>query len=101
MTSVEERAAGSLEALRGELDAIDERLLDELRRRIETCVAIARVKKEQNIPMMQPHRIGKVHDRAAAFGTAHGIDPAFLRNLYDLVIEETCRIEDLVIKGVS
>ena len=31
-------------------------------------------------------------------GTAgHGIDREFLRRLYDLIIGETCRVEDLVI----
>jgi chorismate mutase len=48
--------------------------------------------------MMQPHRIGAVHRRAAEYARAHGIDPEFLHRFYDLVIAETCRVETLVIQ---
>ncbi|MFK0295209.1 chorismate mutase family protein [Streptomyces sp. NPDC090442] len=85
-----------LEDLRGELDALDERLLEVVRERIEVCVRIARHKSAHGVPMMQPHRIGIVHERAARYGERHGVDQEFLRRLYDVIIEETCRVEDLV-----
>lgn len=85
-----------LEELRSELDDIDGRLLDIIRERIECCIRIGRHKQEHGIPMMQPHRIGIVQERAARYGEEHGVDPDFLRRLYDLVIDETCRVEDLV-----
>ena len=86
-----------LEQLRSRLGAIDESLLDQLRERLECCVQIAQVKKANGVPMMQPHRIGVAHERAARYGKAHGISQAFLRKLYDVIIDETCRLEDLVI----
>jgi chorismate mutase-like protein len=89
-----------LEELRAELDRIDVRFLDVLRERIELCVRIAEHKREHGVPMMQPHRIGVVQQRAEAYGHEHGVDTDFLRNLYDLVIAETCRVEDLVIGNV-
>ncbi|WP_344870457.1 chorismate mutase family protein [Allokutzneria multivorans] len=85
-----------LEDLRAELDEIDGRLLDVVRERIECCVRIAGHKLEHDVPMMQPHRIGLVQRRAAEYGRAHGVDEDFLRRLYDLLIGETCRVEDLV-----
>lgn len=94
-------AGVTIEELRAELDAIDERLLEQLRARIEKCVEIGLFKREHDVPMMQPHRIGVVHERAARYGEQHGIDREFLRKLYDVVIEETCRVEDLVIGGLS
>ena len=90
-------APDALEALRAKLDAIDVVLLDTLRRRIGVCVDIAVHKREHDVPMMQPHRIGIVQRRAADYGLEHGIDLDFLRNLYDLIIAETCRVEDEVI----
>jgi chorismate mutase len=91
--------AGSdqLEKLRAELDAIDRRLLDELRARIEVCVDIAHVKRAHDVPMMQPHRIGIVQERAAKYAAQHGMSGTFLRGLYELIIAETCRVEDLII----
>lgn len=90
-------SAAGIEELREKLDRIDERFLEELRARIETCVEIAHFKREHGVPMMQPHRIGIVQERAARFGEENGIDRDFLRRLYELIIEETCRVEDLVI----
>ena len=90
-----------LEQLRSKLGAIDESLLDQLRQRLECCVQIAEVKKANGVPMMQPHRIGVAHERAARYGKEHGISQDFLRKLYDVVIDETCRLEDLVIGSDS
>ncbi|MEI7029460.1 chorismate mutase family protein [Streptomyces pratensis] len=87
----------TIDELRARLDVIDERFLQELRARIEICVEIGHFKRERDVPMMQPHRIGIVQERAARFGEEHGINQEFLRRLYDLIIEETCRVEDLVI----
>ncbi|MBM0274436.1 chorismate mutase family protein [Micromonospora tarensis] len=86
-----------LVALRSELDQIDAQLLDAIRRRLDVCVRIAEYKRLHGVPMMQPHRVGLVHQRAARYGAEHGIDESFLHSLYDLIITETCRIEDLVI----
>jgi chorismate mutase-like protein len=86
-----------LESLRAQLDTLDHVLLDALRDRIRCCVRIAEVKRRQRVPMMQPHRIAIVQDRAAAYAAEHGIDAGFLNRLYDLIIDETCRVEDLVL----
>ena len=86
-----------LESLRSELDVIDRSLLEAVRDRLNVCIRIAEFKRDQDVAMLQPHRIAFVQDRAAAFGAEHSIDGDFLRRLYDLLIEETCRVEDLVI----
>jgi chorismate mutase len=90
-------AAEDLESLRARLDALDRVLLDTVRDRIRCCVRIADVKRLQDIPMMQPHRIAIVQQRAASYAAEHGIDANFLRCLYELIIDETCRVEDQVI----
>jgi chorismate mutase-like protein len=90
-------SADDLERLRSQLDALDEVLLDTVRDRILCCVRIADVKRRHGVPMMQPHRIAIVQERAASYAAEHGVDARFLHRLYDLIIEETCRVEDLVI----
>jgi chorismate mutase len=90
-------AAEDLERLRAQLDALDQVLLDTLRDRIRCCVRIAEVKRRDSVPMMQPHRIATVQKRAASYAGEHGIDATFLHRLYELIIDETCRVEDLVI----
>ena len=91
----------TLGELRAELDAIDWELLRALSARIACCIKIAHHKRDQGIALMQPNRIRIVHERASEFGKAHGIDTDFLRKLYDLIIAETCRVEDAIMKTQS
>ncbi|MFI9422201.1 chorismate mutase family protein [Streptomyces achromogenes] len=88
-----------IEELRAILNDIDNSLLRVIERRIACCVRIAEYKREHDVPMMQPHRIEAAHRRADDFAAATGLDRAFLHKLYDLLIEESCRVEDLVIDG--
>jgi chorismate mutase-like protein len=95
--SSNEKAQQVLQALRDELDGLDRTLLETLRQRLDCCCRIGLHKRDHAIPMMQPHRIGVVQERAAAFAAEHGMSPVFLRALYELIITETCRLEDEII----
>ncbi|MFE1948884.1 chorismate mutase family protein [Streptomyces sp. NPDC059524] len=86
--------AEDLESLRARLDAVDADLLDAVRERLEICLRIGEYKRVNGVAMMQPHRIAAVQGRAARYAEEHGIEPAFLRGLYDTIIAETCRLED-------
>lgn len=86
-------ALSALQGLRDELDGIDWHLLETLRQRLDCCCRIGLHKRMHGIPMMQPQRIGVVQARAAEFAVNHGIRGEFLRALYALIIEETCRLE--------
>jgi chorismate mutase len=96
-----EDAQRILRSLRDELDGLDRTLLETVRRRLDCCCRIGLHKRDHAIPMMQPHRIGVVQERAAAFAAEHGVSPAFLRALYELIITETCRLEDEIIGARS
>lgn len=85
-----------LATLRAELDGVDVVLLETLRQRLDCCRRIGLLKKDHAIPMMQPQRIGVVQARAAEFAQVHGMNGEFLRALYELIIAETCRLEDEV-----
>lgn len=87
-----------LEKLRSDLDKIDEKLLNTLKARIDCCIQIGLYKRDNNIPMMQLDRINYVQERAARYAVENGISTDFLRQLYELIISETCRVEDIVIK---
>lgn len=104
MTELADRAAARqkaepdmLETLRADLDRIDAEMLDALGARVAVCRSIAVYKRRHGVPMMQPHRIGVVQQRAARFAEANGLDLTFMKQLYDLIIGETCRIEDAII----
>jgi chorismate mutase len=70
-----------------------------LRRRLDICSDVARYKLAQSIPMMQPARIGVVTERAVKYGEEHQVSPQYLKSLFELIIEESCRLEDLIIQN--
>jgi chorismate mutase-like protein len=96
-TAREKADQNTLEKLRAELDRIDADFLEALGARVAVCRSIAYYKREHGVPMMQPHRIGVVQQRAAKFAEANSLELTFMKQLYDLIIGETCRIEDLII----
>jgi 4-amino-4-deoxychorismate mutase len=91
------RHQDTLAMLRAELDRIDVEFLASLGARVAVCRSIAHYKRQHGVAMMQPHRIGVVQQRAARFAEGAGLDLTFMKQLYDLIIAETCRIEDLII----
>ncbi|WP_376740287.1 chorismate mutase family protein [Gordonia paraffinivorans] len=94
-------AKRDLDALRAQLDRIDDRLLEDVRARIEVCMSIAHLKRRYSIPVMQPQRVGVVHEHAHRFALDHDLSPDFLHELYDLLIAETCRVEDRIVDSAQ
>jgi 4-amino-4-deoxyprephenate dehydrogenase len=90
-----------LSGLRAQLDVIDNRLLDTLRDRIACCSRIALYKWAHDVPMMQPHRVAAVQKVAGRYAHDHGLSGTFLHQLYEMIIAETCRIEDLIISDAK
>jgi chorismate mutase len=84
---------------RAELDTIDEQLLALLGKRYALCREVAKRKRANDIPLMQPARIKEVKERAADIGVQHSLDPLFVLELYALIIGEACRLEDEIISG--
>ena len=88
-----------MEALRQQLNSLDEWIIRLLGRRFETCAAIGRYKREHGIPMMQPARVAEVKERCARVAAEHGVDPDFARRIFGMIIDEACRLEDQIIEG--
>ncbi len=82
---------------RKQLNEIDEHVIELLGRRFEIIRAVGYYKKEQNIPMMQSKRVGEVKERCATLGLQYELDADFIKNLYGIIIDEACRVEDLII----
>lgn len=101
MNSPNYATSGGLAELRTELDDIDRALLQALRDRLQCCIRIAEYKREHEIPMMQPQRVELVLQRAEDYAVDHRMDPGFIRSLYELIIDQTCRVEDAIIGGAS
>jgi chorismate mutase len=87
-----------LARLRAELDEIDAVLVELVGRRFRICGAIAHIKHQHAIPMMQSDRIRAVKSRAARLAVDHGVAPHLTDRLFDLLIEEACRLETTILE---
>ena len=86
-----------LSDFRSRLNTLDENLLDLLGERYDICREVAKYKKAESIPMMQSARVREVKERCAQLGIQRQLDPGFVKKLYTLIIDESCRIEDEII----
>jgi len=87
----------TLDSFRREIDLLDAQIIEALGQRFEVCRKIAHFKKEQTIPMMQYGRIDAVRRRNLLLSLQHGVSPDLISELYRLIIDETCRMEDAII----
>jgi 4-amino-4-deoxychorismate mutase len=79
------------------LDELDTTLINVIGQRMEVCAEIARLKRKGKIPMMQPHRLAHVRAKSIEQGRAQDLSEVFIHRLLDLIFQESCRLEDVII----
>ncbi len=81
--------AASLEQLRGEIDRIDQQLVDLLARRWRTVEQVAKVKQQHDLPTFHPAREENlISSRRAQAGQA-GLDPDYVEDLFRTVLRHS------------
>lgn len=88
-----------LGAFRERLDPIDEEIARLLGERFQICREVAEYKSEHGIPMMQPQRVAEVRARYLARGADANLPADFTGDLFELLIEATCKLEDELMEG--
>jgi chorismate mutase len=93
----------ALEQCRERLDELDTMLVEVIAERMQLCADIARIKRKGQIPMMQPHRLAHVRAKSIEIGRKRGLDEGFVHRLLDVIFQESCRLEDVIIdnEGMS
>lgn len=87
-------AQNGLEPHRRRLDGLDDEIARLLGERFEVCREIARYKRANEIPMMQPHRVDAVRERYLQRGAEAKLPPQFSAQLFEILIAATCKEED-------
>jgi len=83
-----------LEELRSEIDKIDAELLEILARRLDLVSEIGKYKKENDITILQLKRWQNIIRERLADGTSRGMSKEFLRQMLELVHNESIRIQN-------
>ena len=84
---------------RARIDAIDDQLIDLLSEREAIIREVADIKAAQGIPAVLPDRVEEVRERAAERAAERGMDAAFIRDLYQQLIDYSCDLEERLITG--
>jgi chorismate mutase len=83
----------NLPEYRAQIDQLDDQIIGLLGKRFAIARQVGALKSRTAQPVRQPARIQEVLARCAAAGVKEKLDPVFVRNLYQLIIEEMCRVE--------
>jgi chorismate mutase len=86
-----------MEQCRERLDELDTMLIGLIAERMQLCTEIAQLKRRGQIPMMQPHRLAHVRAKSIKEGQMRGLDEGFVDRLIEVIVQESCRLEDLII----
>ncbi len=83
---------------RNKIDVLDEKIVTFISERLEICKAVAKYKSENDIPMMQPDRVKEVLLKRRRLADSLSINQNLIENIYKLIIEEACILEDEIIE---
>jgi chorismate mutase/prephenate dehydrogenase len=83
-----------LAALREEIAALDDALIDILARRAALAAEIGKIKQRLGLPVMDPAREAEVVRRAAAAARNRGVDPELVRAVLWRVIDHARGVQD-------
>lgn len=81
----------SLNALRQQIDELDNHLMELLTKRMRISREIAAYKKEHNMAVVQTARYSEILDKRAAQGVLCGMDADFIKSIYEHIHEESVR----------
>lgn len=77
--------------LRSQIDELDNQLMDLLAKRMRVCREIGQYKKEHNMTVLQTGRYNEILDKRGAQGSLCGMAPEFVKQVFELIHEESVR----------
>lgn len=77
--------------LRSQIDDLDNQLMDMLAKRMRVCREIGQYKKEHNMTVLQTGRYNEILDKRGAQGSLCGMAPEFVKQVFELIHEESVR----------
>lgn len=81
----------SLEALRQQIDELDNSLIELLAKRMRVSREIGQYKREHNMTPVQTDRYSEILDKRGAQGVLCGMDATFMKNIFESIHEESVR----------
>ncbi len=80
-----------IKELRKQIDELDNDLMELLSKRMRVCREIGQYKKEHNMTVLQTSRYNEILDKRGAQGSLCGMDPSFVKEVFEAIHEESVR----------
>lgn len=80
-----------LHQLRGQIDELDNQLMELLAKRMRVCREIGTYKKEHNMTILQTNRYNEILDKRGAQASLCGMSPEFAAQIFEHIHEESVR----------
>ena len=77
--------------MRGQIDELDNQLMELLAKRMRVCREIGQYKKEHNMTVFQANRYNEILEKRGAQGALCGMDPEFIATVFESIHEESVR----------
>lgn len=77
--------------LRSQIDDLDNQLMDLLAKRMRVCREIGQYKKEHNMTVLQTNRYNEILDKRGAQGALCGMSSEFIKQVFEMIHEESVR----------
>ena len=86
----------NLNALRRQIDGIDEQILTLLAKRMRISKEIGVYKKEHNMPILQSPRYSEILEKRSSMGAQMDLNPDFVKEVLKSIHEESVRQQMIV-----
>lgn len=83
----------TLTSLRGQIDVVDDHLISLLWERLTIVQKIGLIKRENHMPVTDQGRETQVIESVCHRGESIGLDETFITNLFQLIMNESKRIQ--------
>ena len=95
----EQEYRDNIDQLRARIDVIDEELVTLLRSRMAVSEEIGRFKKHHNVAILQLARWESLMDQVIRDGRTEGLETRFLQALFNVIHEESVRVQNEVMQA--
>ena len=85
-----------LKPYRLKIDDLDDQIIDLLGARLAVIEEVSVIKAEQGIEPVLQERVDEVRNRCVQKGVAQGYDAKMMYDLYTLIIDYSCQLEEKV-----
>lgn len=87
----EKTTTEGIQALRRQIDELDNQVMDVLAKRMRVCREIGQYKKEHNMTVFQSNRYNEILEKRGAQASVCGVDPTCAAQIFELIHQESVR----------